>query len=67
MSPDRIPRITTKLAQLWAANPNLRLGQLLEQMENRAWDLCSVRYCAPRLMELPDELLEMALDERVKT
>jgi hypothetical protein len=63
--PARIQRVSAKLTQLWAANPGARLGQLLELVENTAWDLCTQRVCAPRLMHLPDELFEAALDRHL--
>lgn len=59
---ERIQRITTKLTTLWSRQPELRLGQLLEQVENTAWDLIPQRFTSARLGELPDETLEAALD-----
>lgn len=62
--PSRIPRMLAKLQTLWAANPDMRLGQLLETIEDTGWDMLSQRACAPRLMWMGDDLFEAALDAR---
>lgn len=58
----RIPRVLSALERTWRANPHLRLGELLEHIENRAWDIPQQRVHAPRLMWLSDELFEAALN-----
>lgn len=55
--------ILAKLAAGWAKSPNLRFGQFLESVENLAWDLGGQRDYSTRLMNLPDALLETALDQ----
>ncbi len=60
--PARVQRITAKLCTLWAANPDVTLGALMEVVENVAWEQCPYRDFSARLMNLPDEWLEKALD-----
>lgn len=60
-----IHRITSKLETLWLANPTLRFGQLVESVEDTAWDLIPQRVCSPRLMWLGDDAFEAALDRRL--
>lgn len=68
--PYRIKRIVTKLGDLWAAQPNLALGQLVEKVEDQAWERYYVanptRPFSARLMNLPDEAFEAALNEMIK-
>lgn len=54
--------LLSKLAAAWDNVPTARLGQLLESVENVAWDICPQRVCAPRLLWLGDDLFETALD-----
>lgn len=65
--PVRIKRILNKLEAAWMAVPESNLGRILEDVENTGWDKAVRRYCAPRMSELPDELLEMGLDEWMKS
>lgn len=61
--PARVQRITAKLSTLWGANPNVTLGALIEVVENVAWDgAYAQREFSARLMNLPDEWFEQALD-----
>lgn len=55
-------RILAKLAAACAAHPQVRIGALLEAIEERAWDTLPQRHCSMRLQNMPDELLEYGLD-----
>ncbi len=67
MDPYRIKRILTKLGDAWAANSGLTLGQLIEKVEDQGWqryyDAHPTRPFSARLMNLPDEAFEAALNE----
>lgn len=66
--PARIPRMLAKLTQLWEANPEMRLGQLLEQVEDVAWDQMEAlqsRHVSRRLMNLPDHWFETGLNHKL--
>lgn len=52
-----------RLAQAWSATPNLTFGQLVESVENVAWDMVAVRHTSARLAALPDHVFEAALDK----
>ncbi len=59
--------ILGKLAVAWDYAPTARLGQLLESIENVGWELSDQRSFpnrtyAPRLLWMPDQLIEAALD-----
>jgi hypothetical protein len=65
--PTRIPKICAMLQSLWVANPNLSFGQLIESVESLAWDgPFPNRDFSARLMNLPDEWLEHALNLAAK-
>lgn len=55
--------VLTKLTRAWEHCPEARFGQLLESIENVAWDIAPQRAYAPRLLWLTDALFEAALDE----
>ncbi len=58
--------LLTKLQQTWAATPQLRFGQLIESVENIAWaelERVHQRECSARLLHLPDQFFEAALDQ----
>lgn len=58
--------ILAKLNQAWTLTPQLRFGQLIESVENIAWDLLhqiEQRDYSARLMYLPDHYFEAALDQ----
>lgn len=64
----RIPRMMDKLTQLWEAHPELSLGQLLEQVEDAAWDQMEAvqnRHVSRRLMNLPDHWLETGINRKL--
>ncbi len=66
--PARIARMVAKLEELWQANPDLRLGQLLERVEDTAWDgleALQQRHVSRRLMHLPDHWLETAINHHL--
>lgn len=66
--PARIPRMMAKLEELWSAHPELCLGQLLEQIEDVAWDQLEQfqqRHVSRRLMNLPDHWFETALNRQL--
>jgi hypothetical protein len=54
--------VLDKLGRLWWHHPDKDLGQVLEEVENLAWELIPTRYTSTRLGELPDKYLEQALD-----
>jgi len=60
-------RILSKFERAWDAQPDLSFGQLVENVENTAWDLVAQRHCSARLANLPDQVLEMALDKTLST
>jgi hypothetical protein len=57
--------VLAEIAKIWRRNPQLSFGQLVEQIEDVAWDLYEVemrkRYFSRRLMNLPDFFLLKAL------
>ena len=57
------PTLLARLSTAWAVTPNLTFGQLVESVENVAWDLVPQRYCSTRLANLPDHLFEAALNQ----
>ena len=58
-----------KLGDVWATRPDLSLGQLVEQIENTAWDFYyekyPTRHFSMRLAHLSDADLEAALNKWV--
>ncbi len=58
-------QLLAKLAAAWTASPILTLGQLIESVENNAWDMIPQRHFSMRLMHLPDHVLAVALDQWV--
>ncbi len=63
MTPAEQSQFLAKLAAAWAVSPTLTLGQLIESVENVAWDLVGNRHVSMRLMHLPDHVLGAALDQ----
>lgn len=55
-------RICQKLAELWKTRPHRKLGEVIEQVEDRAFDLIQTRYVSARLMNLADHDFERAVD-----
>lgn len=55
--PTRIPRIISKLEQLWLANPDWRLSQLVVN---------SLNLTAPNVYYAEDERLEAGLDDLIE-
>lgn len=53
--------LLAKLHAASSATPNLSFGQLVEAVEDIAWDLCPQRAHSPRMMHMPDHLFEAAL------
>ncbi len=67
--PFRIKRVMTKLERAWHAAPDMTLGQIIEQVEDIAWErytALSQRSASARLMNLDDAALEWALNEWLK-
>lgn len=56
------PTLLSKLAAAAAATPNLSFGRLIESVENVVWDMIPQRSVSERLMHIPDEVFEHALD-----
>lgn len=59
-------QILIKLKQAWTLTPELTFGQLVESVENIAWDMfqkISQREFSMRLLHLPDNFFEAALDQ----
>lgn len=61
-SADKVSRMLAKLEVLWRLNPNLRFGELIEKIEDVAWEFKGIRYCSARLMNIEDENMEVAID-----
>lgn len=57
------PTLLTRLAAASAATPSLTFGQLIESVENLAWDMVAQRHVSMCLMHLSDHLFEAALDQ----
>jgi len=54
--PSRIPRVLAALRTAWNCNPDLRLGQLIE-------DVLPAEICAGRIYEIEDDEWERMLQE----
>ncbi len=60
------PQLLFKLNNAWAATPQCRFGQLIESVENIAWEMLErdqQRNFSTRLLYLPDHYFEAALDQ----
>ncbi len=55
-------RILSKLETLWDRQPAQHFGQLVEEVENVAWEQLIQRDFSPRLSNMGDDLFEAALD-----
>ncbi len=60
-------RLLVKIRAAWTVSPGLSFGYFLESVENLAWDMVNERFYSTRLMNLPDNILEAALDQWVSS
>lgn len=54
--PKRIPRIIEKLQQVWEASPDMRLGQLVDNLK------CKAGKAQSDIFYVEDDLIEQALE-----
>lgn len=57
--------LLSRLERAWAVTPTLTFGQLIESVENGAWDMVDRRWTSARMLHMPDDLFSAALDRWV--